>query len=233
VKEVEIDEVLKAARTPNAPRPETLQRVTGIIEGSLRPVRPLPPAWIFTTGLFLVSASVALAGAARAGFDGLEKMTPWERGLIFPTLAIYMTIAANALVKAIIPGSRRRISTDLLLGLGTVALIAVFAFSFRDYHVEHFVSTGIPCLLTGLFHAIPAALVSWLLLRRGFAVRPVSAGWIAGLLAGIAGVGVLELHCVNFEAAHVLVWHTAVIPVSGALGALCAGVWVRLRRLAR
>jgi len=32
----------------------------------------------------------------------------------------------------------------------------------------------------------------------------------------------LELHCANFQAAHVLVWHIAVVPLSGAAGALVA-----------
>jgi hypothetical protein len=31
---------------------------------------------------------------------------------------------------------------------------------------------------------------------------------------------VLELHCANFEALHVLVWHTLVVPVSAGFGAL-------------
>jgi hypothetical protein len=43
-----------------------------------------------------------------------------------------------------------------------------------------------------------------------------------GTLAGLAGVTMLELHCANFEALHVMLWHTAVIPVSGAAGALLA-----------
>jgi hypothetical protein len=30
----------------------------------------------------------------------------------------------------------------------------------------------------------------------------------------------LELHCPNLQAAHILVWHTAVVPVSAALGTL-------------
>jgi hypothetical protein len=34
----------------------------------------------------------------------------------------------------------------------------------------------------------------------------------------------LEFHCDNFLALHVLVWHTAVVPVSAAGGALVA--WV-------
>jgi hypothetical protein len=43
----------------------------------------------------------------------------------------------------------------------------------------------------------------------------------------LAGVGVLELHCPNFEAAHILVWHTAVVPVSGAAGAIVG--WIAQR----
>jgi hypothetical protein len=79
-----------------------------------------------------------------------------------------------------------------------------------------------------LFHAVPVALASWLLLRRGFAVNAVAAGLAAGTLAGMAGVTMLELHCPNFEALHVMLWHTAVVPVSGAAGALLA--WLRSLR---
>jgi hypothetical protein len=32
----------------------------------------------------------------------------------------------------------------------------------------------------------------------------------------------LELHCANLEALHVMVWHVGVIPLSGAAGALIA-----------
>lgn len=52
---------------------------------------------------------------------------------------------------------------------------------------------------------------------------------MANTVGGLAGIGVLELHCTNFQAAHVLLWHTAVVPVSGALGAGCGAVLQRLR----
>jgi hypothetical protein len=42
------------------------------------------------------------------------------------------------------------------------------------------------------------------------------------VLAGLAGVLMLELHCPDFETWHVIVWHTLVIPVSGALACLAA-----------
>jgi hypothetical protein len=219
----EVDEALKkAARAPHTVEPMLLERLAESIKASLRPVRPLPSTWVLTAGLVLVCAAVALAGAARAGFYGIEKMSELERALIFLTLGVLAWVTGTEFVNEMIPGSRRRVSPLALLGMGSVVLVGVFALLFRDYRTDHFFSAGIVCLLTGLLHAIPAGLLSWLVLRRGFAVNLVSAGLVAGTLAGLAGVGMLELHCPNFQATHVLVWHTAVVPASGAMGALVA-----------
>lgn len=223
MKDREIDDVLKTTgRALPGPAQVTLQRVAESIKPSLRPVRPLPPQWALTAGLFLICAAVSLAGAARAGFFGFEKMDSLERLLIFPALVLLAWIAGSEFVHEMIPGSRHRVSPGALLGLGSAVLLAVFAFLFRDYQTDHFISVGIVCLLTGFIHAVPASLLAWLLVRRGFAVNSVAAGLVAGTLGGLAGVGVLELHCPNFEAAHVLVWHTAVVPLSAGAGALVA-----------
>jgi hypothetical protein len=230
VKDKEIDEILKqAAQAPHNVDPALLDRVAASIAPSLRPVRPLPPPWVLTGGLALICAAVALAGAARLGFYGIQKLSGWERALIFPALGVLIWLGAAAAACEMIPGSRRRIAPATLLGAACLALLAVFAILFHDYQTGHFVSQGIKCLTAGLLHAAPAALVSWLLLRRGFAVNPVAAGLVAGTLAGLAGVTMLELHCVNFEAPHVMLWHTAVIPVSAAAGALL-GWAARARR---
>jgi hypothetical protein len=219
----EIDEALeRIAQTPHELEPALLGRIAGSIKSSLRPVRPLPPTWILACGLALICVAVALAGAARAGFYGIEKMGLLQRALIFPMLGILVWVAGTEFVNEMIPGSRRRLFPGALLGMASVVLVGVFALLFHDYRTDHFVSAGIVCLLTGLLHAIPAALLCWLVLRRGFAVNPVHAALVAGTLAGLAGVGVLELHCANFQATHVLVWHTAVVPLSGAAGALVA-----------
>lgn len=221
MKDEEIDDVLKkAAQAPQDLDPQVLERIGDSIKPSLRPVRPLPPVWLLAVGLVLVCAAVSLAGAARAGFIGVAKMNLLERSLVFPALGLLACLAAVSFVHQMIPASRLRVSPGALLALSSVALLAVFARLFRDYHTDHFFSAGIACLLTGLLHAIPAGLLSWLMLRRGFAVNPGSAGLVAGTLGGLAGVGMLELHCPNFQAAHILVWHTAVVPVSAALGAL-------------
>jgi hypothetical protein len=223
VKDREIDEILEiAAQAPHEVDPALLDRISTSIKSSMRPVRPLPPAWVLTGGLILICAAVALAGAARAGFYGIEKLSVSERALIFPVLGVLIWLAAQACVGEMIPGGRRRMAPAVLLGVGSLTLLVVFADLFRDYRTDHFVSAGVVCLITGLLHAIPTALMSWFLLRRGFAVNSVAAGLAGGTLAGLAGVTMLELHCANFQALHVLLWHTAVVPVAGAAGALVA-----------
>jgi hypothetical protein len=191
------------------------------------PVRPLPPVWALAVGLVLICAAVAVAGAARLGLYGIQNLSVLDDALVFPLLGILICLAAAAFVAEMIPGSPRRVAPGVLLGAGSLALLAVFAVLFRDYRTERFVSQGAACLTAGLLHAVPVALASWLLLRRGFAVNSIAAGMVAGTLAGLAGVTMLELHCANFEAPHVMLWHTAVIPLCGGAGVLLARVATR------
>lgn len=225
----EIDEMLNRVRLPEDPAPETLARIAASLSASMHPVRPLPPSWILAGGVALTCALVALAGSAATGFGGFARMTTLDRGAVFSALLLLSLAAAGELVRAMIPGSRRRLSSGVLLIAISLGLAAVLAACFRDYHTTNFWHAGLVCLAIGVLHAIPAGLLSWWVLRRGFAVDPVSAGMAAGTLAGLAGVAMLELHCPNFQAAHVLVWHLAVVLVSAALGSLCG--WAsRLRR---
>lgn len=227
----EIDDILNGTmRVPHELGPVLLRRAADSIRPSLRPVQPLPPTWVLAGGLVLICAAVAAAAAAGAGLYGVEKMSGWERVLIFSTLGVLSWLGATEFVNTMIPGSLRRISPGVLLAVSCVTLLGTFSLLFHDYRVERFVSVGIVCLMTGILYAIPAGFLSWLLLRRGFSLNSVSAGFVAGTLAGLAGVGMLELHCPNFEAAHVLVWHTAVVPLSAAVGALVGRV-LRFRRL--
>ncbi|HXN45715.1 MAG TPA: NrsF family protein [Bryobacteraceae bacterium] len=222
--ERDIDDILRqAASEPHDVDPALLERISGSIRSSLAPVRPLPPAWILVSGLCLISAAVAFGGAARLGLYGIVKLSDLQTALIFPALAIFTWIAALLAVGQMTPGSKRRLSPPILLTTGSLALVAIFASLFHDYRIaDRFVPQGLACLIAGLVHAIPAGIASWLLLRRGFAVNPVAAGLATGTLASLAGVTMLELHCANFEALHVMFWHTAVIPLSALAGALLA-----------
>jgi hypothetical protein len=218
----QLDALLAGATTSPAPTQASLDRIASTFQPTLKPVRPLANPWLLTAGLVAAAALVALAGAARAGFNGFHKMTTPERAAIFSILAACVLIAARKLVAERTPGSRSRISAASLSTITALALLAVFALIFQNYQTTHFISAGILCLVTGLLHAIPTALLAWLIVRRGFSVNANASGLIAGTLAGLAGVALLELHCPNFEALHILIWHTAVLPASAAAGALLA-----------
>jgi hypothetical protein len=222
VKDEEVDKILQQASAASQVEPALLERITDSINATLRPVRSLPPTWVLTCGLALICVAVATAAAAVAGLFGVENLNLWDRALIFSTLGILVCVTGRGLVDQLIPGSRQHVTAGTLLAIGSAALLGVFALVFRDYRTDRFVAAGVACLMTGLLLAIPAACLSWLLLRRGFAVNSIAAGLVGGTFAGLCGVTMLELHCTNFQAPHVLVWHTAVLPASAAAGALVA-----------
>jgi hypothetical protein len=218
----EIDKILE--RGPHEVDAALLSRVTASIGASLRPVRPMPSAWMLVGGLLSISVVVALVYARLLGMYGLHKLSGAEAGAIFPVLGIFACLAAMMSVGEMTPGGRRMhvMNPPILLVVVMVGWLCLDSVLFRDYAMGSFVQEGIPCLRAGLITAIPTGVGAWLVLRRGFAVNPVSAGLAAGTFAGLAGLVMLELHCPNFRAPHVMVWHTAVLPVSGLLGALAA-----------
>ena len=218
----------KAGRSPGEVNSALTERIRASLGQSIQPVRPLPATWILAPVLAAIGAVVAIAGAARVGFWGFDDLAISARVLIGMTLALLLVFAALAFAGEMIPGSRRIVGSGVLVAGVSAVLLVLFGLLFRDYQTTYFVHTGLICLRTGLAHALPAALLAWLVLRRGFAVNPIGAGLVCGALAGLAGVGMLELHCNNFQALHVLVWHTAVVPVSAAIGA--ATGWLFRRR---
>jgi hypothetical protein len=217
----EIDQ--RFAGTANPARdvsPAVLDRITVALHSSLKPVRALPGPGLLVSGVVLISAAVALANAVRGGLFGFKAMGIVARISVLCALAALGWLTAKELVSQWIPGSRRYLTPPSLVALVSGALLLVFGLEFSDYRVEHFFSAGIICLGVGVAHAMVAAcLVAWFL-RRGCALNLIAAGAVAGALGGISGVAMLELHCPNLEAAHVLVWHVAVVPVSAAGGAL-------------
>ncbi|UWZ85544.1 DUF1109 domain-containing protein [Occallatibacter riparius] len=216
----ELDRLLHDAKVPEGPGAETLSRIAHSVAGSMRPVRPLPPMWLLAARLVFVYAVVAVAAAASLGFPGVRHMDTAARAGVFSVLAILVLVAAPELVRTIIPGARRRFSSGTLLGIAAVAIAAVLFLFFRDFHTTHFWRAGIVCLALGTGTGIFAALLARVALRRGFATDARTTGLVSGTLAGLAGVTMLELHCPNFQTAHLLVWHVGVLLLSSGLGAM-------------
>lgn len=231
MRDEDIDGILKHSADAAPPvDPAILDRVARSIRSSLDPVRPLPHPRLLAGGLILICAASALAAGMILGPHGIQKMTGSQIGLIFPVLGIFVWLGAVLCVSEAIPGSRRPVAPWVLAAAGCAALAAVFALLFPDYRTERFVAQGVPCLVAGLAIALPVSLAVWWFLRRGFAVNPLAAGSARGTLAGLAGLAMLEIHCPNFEAPHVMVWHVAVLAVSSALGMLLARLARTYRR---
>jgi len=223
MRDSDIDDILKrAADAKKEVDPAILANISTSIGSFLKPVRALPPSWILASALVLICGTVAIAGALLLGPHGFQKMSAVEAGLIFAVLGLLVALSAMQCVAEVIPGRQWRMAPWLLVVCDCIGLGAVFGLLFHDYGTERFVSQGLACLGTGLMHALPASLAAWWILSRGFAVNPAGAGLATGTLAGLAGIAMLELHCANFEAPHVIVWHIAVAPISGAIGAWVA-----------
>ena len=219
-----MDEILRRAGGKGSElSPELLERI-GRSMGPVTAVRPLAAPWVLAGGLVLACVAIAAAVAAGLGMYGIQRLGGVERAVIFPVLGGLLWLSAAVAVSHSIPGSRRRVGPAALVAGGTLVLLAVFAILFHDYGTVRFVPGGVACLRAGLITAIPAGAAIWLILRKGFAVNPAAAGLVAGALAGLTGATMLELHCPNFEVLHVMLWHTAVVPIAGG-----AGAWIARR----
>jgi hypothetical protein len=198
------------------------------IASPLRAVRPLAPPSVWVGAFLLVFAVVAVAGAGVLGMHGLRALSGVDVAIILAVVMAAASVTAVAAMREMIPAGGRRIAGAALLA-AIVALLATFALLFHDYGMQKFVPQGVACLRGGLMFAIPAALALCLLARRGFVLSLPSAGLAAGSLAGLAGIGVLELHCPILNASHVMVWHVAVVAISGVVGWAIGALLKRFR----
>jgi hypothetical protein len=223
VRDRDIDDILnRGAGPPPDVDPDLLDRISASVHSGLQPVRPLPSPRILIAGLVSICTAIAAAGGLALGPHGIQRMSALQIAIVFPVLATFIYLSASLAVAEVIPGSRRPVLPWMLLTAGCVALALVFGLLFSDPGTPGFVSQGLICLRAGLLLAVPTGAAGGWLLRRGFAVNPREAWFAAGTLSGLAGVNMLELHCANFQAPHLIVWHIAVIPLSALIGFLAA-----------
>jgi hypothetical protein len=228
----EMDRILAEAASRPAPHslnPAVIERAKAALPERLAPVRPLASPWVFALLFVAAFAAVSVLCACLLGLRGLRVLNGLQRAVIFPLLFAGAGVAAVASVHEMRPAGGRQIGR-LALAVSTLALLSAFALLLADYDTQNFVSEGVPCLVAGLACAIPAAIVIWLLLRRGFVLDLPAAGLAAGTLAGLAGIAMLEMHCPILKASHVMFWHVAVVPVCGVGGWLIGAVSELLRR---
>ncbi len=225
----DIDKIL--ARDEGGPPlpPDLASSIAGRMARGLKPVRPLPSAGRITAGFAFISAAILLLAALVLGHLGFASLN-WSAVIVtFGSLAVCIGLVSFALSGEMAPGSRRfmpswTLVTAILLGL---AVLSAALFPYRA-EAAFWRNVG-RCFPIGIGSGALVGGISWFLIRRGAVLNPKSAGALAGLLGGITGMAVLEAHCANFNAAHILMAHWGVAIAGAAAGWIGASIAARFR----
>jgi hypothetical protein len=212
-----------------APTPEQLRRIEAGMLAGLKPVKPLAPTGALTGAFMLVSLLAAAIGVFELGVAGWHALNVWQATAVFAALAASSIVLALTLARQMAPGSRVLLPASGIV-FGFPAIIgAIFVTLFQPHPEAGFIPTGLMCLRIGLECAVPVGVLSWLILRRGAILNPLAAGALAGALAGLTGLLLLEIFCPNLNAYHVLAWHLGAAVASTLGGAAIGFVVEHLR----
>jgi hypothetical protein len=198
------------------------------IAGSLRPVRPLRPPGrraltLLPIALALLFLFPLLFGVGmRADFRhiGLSRLVLGS----MLEIGIAVWVFAFALRESI-PGrlsSESRVAVYALIGVASVVLLTylTFAASPTGFPASREFRYLVVCLRRSLLlGAVPLALAG-IQLGRGLAPRPIAAGALAGMAAGLAADSAMRVYCEVSAPAHVLTAHAGGIVTLTAAGAL-------------
>ena len=208
--------------------PAALRKIAASLAYNLRPVRPLALARYFVGAFVGIFVSIVALSVYRLGAFAIAVMTPLQTTAILSTLAIGTGLLVYSLVNQMVPGSRHRIPPALLAVGITILVAMVMAVLFQVQQEGNFWGNALFCIQAGTLVGALAALPFWLVLRRGATLSPRMTGAAAGLLAGLAGTSVLEIHCPNLDAWHILLSHLGVA-ILCALAGIATGLTVEIR----
>ncbi len=223
-------ELIRALDTPvpvDPPSPATLRKIAEGIATNLRPVRPVAPARYFFGAFVVIFSCIVVLGVYRMGACAVAAMTTLQTVAMLSALVISAGLLAYSLVLQMVPGSRHMIPPRFLPVGITIALTVAIVVLFQFQHERNFWRNGWACIRAGIPLGVLAAVPFWLLLRRGAVLSPSITGAATGLLAGLVGTSVLEIHCPNLDAWHILVSHLGVAMLC-ALAGLVTGLSVEI-----
>jgi hypothetical protein len=192
---------------PDQPSSNMLGQIEQRLTSDWRAVRPMASArcrFFIFLGVFASAASAAIWGL---GPSTMAVMSPLQATIILGALAVNTGLLAYSLVCQMAPGSRHRISPRWLPVATVISLTAAVAILFQFERGRDFWAQAWTCLRTGTPIGCIAAVPFWLVLRRGAVLSPAMTGAATGLLAGLVGTSVLEIHCLNLGAWHILASH--------------------------
>ena len=221
----ELVRVLSAPVASDQPSPRTLGQIEQRLLAGLRVVRPMAPApYLFTVFAAIFISAVSLA-VYRLGARAIAVMSLLQATAILGALAICTGALIYSLALQMAPGSKHRISPRLLPIAILISLTVSIAVLFQFQQTRDFWARAWACLRTGTPIGFVVAIPFWLVLRRGAILSPAMTGAATGLLSGLAGTSVLEMHCPNLDAWHILVSHLGVAVLCSVAG-LAVGLGV-------
>ncbi len=156
-------------------------------------------------GAIFVSAcslSIYLIGAF-----AMTVMSPLQTTAILGALAISAGLLTYSVAHQMVPGSRHRISPGLLPIAIVISLMIAIAVLFQFHNDRDFGARAWECFRAGMLIGFIPAVPCWLVRRRGAILSPTMTGAATGLLSGLVGTSVLEMHCPNLGAWHILISH--------------------------
>jgi hypothetical protein len=202
------------------PSESLLRRIQSAILEDLRPIRPLAPAPVLLFGCAIIFLSMMAVGVLMLGLNGWDALSLVQRIVVFVTLATSAVLLAVSMVRQMAPGSKQVFAPAAFLVTILPAFMIVIAATFRSQQESAFLASGVMCMKNGLIYSMPTGFLLWLIVRRGYILYSKLMGAVAGGLAGLAGLSVLEVNCPNLNVFHILLWHGGVAVISSLGGAL-------------
>jgi len=190
-----------------------------------KPVRRLPSPQMLAAGLVLAALVLSMAGAWAMGVRADLAETVESRRFIMINAMLLVTLGgvAFALGTLSVPGRRRRIKPQVVLGLVLAAvLVGMFLMRWPWFYGMGWGTWGlfgVYCTArTLILGGLPAAAGLWMH-RHGAPMNPGMSGGLIGAATGSQGANAMGWSCDIDEPMHVLVWHflvpTAVLAVAG------------------
>lgn len=207
------------------PSPELTERIRNPLCAAMRPVKPLPSGRVLAARFLGVFSLLAILLVAATGAGGLANMSMLQFLVIGAVLGAAAVFLSVSLSWQMVPGRGHRIPAPLLIGVFAAGFLVVIASMFAWEDSSEMLSMGWGCTSMGLIVAAPVgALMLWLASRGA----PLSLGMLGaslGATSGLLGLTVLQFHCPNQHAGHLLIWHGGVV-------AICVGAGYLLGRIA-
>ena len=220
---LQMDKMLSSREFPPVPA-DRLKQIEAAVVADLKPVRPLASEGAYLAGLAGIFIAICIVGVYILGQQGWHALSEFQKVAVFLPLAATIAILAFSTVRQMRPAAKYARSRALVSGTLFIVLLLMMAAVFHPVPETGFIRTCLVCFRTGMTYAIPAAFLFALVLWRGAALSPALTGAVAGGLAGLVGLTVLEIQCPNLNVYHIVVGHVSVTLVCVVLGAVFSSV---------